>query len=110
MGVGCGLNGLPADLTGETMFSYSGPARLVYPDGTTAELDRVDLIETVNDGLWQLSGAGTSAQVLSGGDARIKLATGAEGNVLVTNVRVSTDARGVLCSVTLLSTDKGPGD
>lgn len=85
------------------MFSYSGPARLVYPDGSAVELDRVDLIETVTDGLWQWSGAGTSAQVLNGGEARIKLPTGAEADVLVTNVRVGTGARGLSTSVTLLS-------
>lgn len=89
------------------MFSYSGPARLVYADGTTVELDRVDLIETVTDGLWQLSGAGTAAMALDGGDARIKLPTGGEADVLVTNVRVSTGARGVSSSVTLLGNQTG---
>lgn len=82
------------------MFSYSGPALLIYPDGSTAELDRVNLIETVNDGVWQWSGAGTSAQPLSGGEARIKLPTGADADVLVSSV--SADARGRSTSVTLL--------
>lgn len=82
------------------MFSYSGPALLIYPDGSTAELDRVNLIETVNDGYWQWSGAGTSAQALSGGEARIKLPTGADADVLVSTV--STDARGLSTSVTFL--------
>jgi hypothetical protein len=84
------------------VFSYSGPARLVYADGSAAEMERVDLIETVAGGLWQLSGAGTAAEALSGGEARIKLPTGGEADVLVTNVRVSTGARGVSSSVTLL--------
>ena len=88
------------------MFSYSGPARLVYADGTTAELERVDLIETVADGIWQLSGAGTAATALDGGDARIKLPTGGEADVLVTNVRVNTGARGVSSSVTLLGNQR----
>jgi len=85
------------------MFSYSGPARLIYADGSMAELDRVDLIETVTGGLWQWSGAGTSAQALNDGDARIKLPTGAEADVLVSNVRVSMGAKGMSSSVTLLS-------
>ncbi|MFS8103459.1 hypothetical protein LFM09_40670 [Lentzea alba] len=87
------------------MFSYSGPARLVYADGTAAELERVDLIETVNDGFWQLSGAVTSAHTLDGGDARIKLPTGGEADVLVTNVRTGTSARGVSYTATLLGTE-----
>ncbi|MFD5831677.1 hypothetical protein [Lentzea sp. NPDC060358] len=86
------------------MFSYSGPARLVYADGNAADLDRVDLIETETDGFWQLSGAGTAAEALDGGAARIKLPTGGEADVLVSNVRVSESARGVSCSVTLIST------
>ncbi len=69
------------------MFSYSGPARLVYPDGSAAELDRVDVIEAVTDGLWQLSGAATSAEALNAGEARIKLPTGGEADVVVANVR-----------------------
>ncbi|SDG27103.1 hypothetical protein SAMN05216553_106504 [Lentzea fradiae] len=87
------------------MFSYSGPARLVYADGTAADLDRVDLIETETNGLWQLSGAGTAAEVLAAGEARIKLPTGGEADVVVSNVRVSEGARGVSCSVTLISAD-----
>ena len=85
------------------MFSYSGPARLVYADGSTAELERVDLIETVTGGVPQWSGAGTSAQALNAGDARIKLVTGAEADVVVSNVRVSESARGLSSSATLLS-------
>ncbi|KOV78124.1 hypothetical protein [Nocardia sp. NRRL S-836] len=69
------------------MFSYSGPARLIYPDGTMAELNRVDVIETVTDGLWQMSGAATSAETLNAGEARIKLPTGGEADVVVANVR-----------------------
>ncbi|GAB2856599.1 hypothetical protein [Lentzea nigeriaca] len=84
------------------MFSYSGPAQLVYADGSMVELERVNLIETFTDGLWQWSGAGTSTEALTGGDARIKLPTGADADVVVSNVRVSTGARGVLCNVTLL--------
>jgi hypothetical protein len=85
------------------MFSYSGPARLVYPDGNAVELDRVDLIETVNDGgLWQRSGAGTAMTELTGGEARIKLPTGGEAEVLVSNVRVSEGMNGVSSTVTLL--------
>ncbi len=90
------------------MFSYSGPARLVYADGNAAELDRVDLIETVTDGLWQLSGAATAAEALSGGAARIKLPTGGEAEVVVSNVRVSEGVRGVSCSVTLISSETPP--
>lgn len=82
------------------MFSYSGPALLIYPDGSTAELDRVNVIEAVTDGVWQLSGAGTSAQALSGGEARIKLPTGGEADVIVSNV--GTDAGGSSTSVTFL--------
>lgn len=83
------------------MFSYSGPARLTYPDGNAFEMERVDLIETVNDGgEWQLSGAGTAAAELVGGEARIKLPTGGEADVLVANVRVS----GSSSTVTLLAT------
>jgi len=85
------------------MFSYSGPARLVYADGSAVELDRVDLIETVADGVWQLSGAGTAAEELDGGEARIKLPTGGEADVVISNVRVHTGARGLSCSVTLFS-------
>ena len=96
------------------MFSYSGPARLVYADGNAAELNRVDLIETVTDGLWQLSGAAAAAEALNAGEARIKLPTGGEADVLVSNVRVSEGARGLSCSVTLFSsgsqTGRGPGD
>jgi hypothetical protein len=85
------------------MFSYSGPARLVYADGSTAELDRVDVIETVTDGgLWQLSGAATSADALGDGAALIRLPTGGEAAVLVSNVRAGTSARGVSYSATLL--------
>jgi len=85
------------------MFSYSGPAQLVYADGNAVELDRVDLIETVNDGgLWQLSGAGTAMTELTGGEARIKLPTGGEAEVLVSNVRVSEGMNGVSSTVTLL--------
>jgi hypothetical protein len=84
------------------MFSYSGPARLVYADGSTAELDRVDLIETMADGQWRLSGAVTSAEAFSDGAARIKLATGAEGEVLIANVRESANARGLSYNATLL--------
>ncbi|MEV6718978.1 hypothetical protein AB0M48_43855 [Lentzea sp. NPDC051208] len=81
------------------MFSYSGPARLIYADGNAVVMDRVDLIETVNDGgQWQLSGAGTAAGALTGGEARIKLPTGGEADVLVSNVRVS----GSSSTVTLL--------
>ena len=88
------------------MFSYSGPARLVYADGSAAELDRVDLIETVtDDGFWQLSGAGTAGEALDGGEARIKLPTGGEASVVVSNVRVSAGARGLLCTVTLISSE-----
>ncbi|SDP27852.1 hypothetical protein [Lentzea jiangxiensis] len=83
------------------MFSYSGPARLVYADGNAAELDRVDLIETETNGLWRLSGAGTAAEELTAGEARIKLVTGGEADVLVSNVRVSESVRGVSCTVTL---------
>ncbi|MET9227168.1 hypothetical protein [Lentzea sp. NPDC003310] len=83
------------------MFSYSGPARLIYADGNAFEMERVDLIETVNDGgEWQLSGAGTAAEELVGGEARIKLPTGGEADVLVSNVRVS----GSSSTVTLLAT------
>lgn len=84
------------------MFSYSGPARLVYVDGRTVELDRVDLIETVTGGFWQWSGAGTSSEPLIDGDALMRLPTGTEADVVVSNVRVITGARGVSCSVTLL--------
>ncbi|HEX7308080.1 hypothetical protein [Lentzea sp.] len=87
------------------MFSYSGPARLVYADGNAADLERVDLIETETDGLWQLSGAATAAEALDGGTARIKLPTGGEADVVVSNVRVSEGARGTSCSVTLISTE-----
>ena len=81
------------------MFSYSGPARLIYADGTAFAMDRVDLIETVNDiGEWQLSGAGTAAEPLTGGEARIKLPTGGDADVIVSNVRVS----GSSSTVTLL--------
>ncbi|SER96931.1 hypothetical protein [Lentzea albida] len=81
------------------MFSYSGPARLIYADGNAFAMERVDLIETVNDGgEWQLSGAGTAAEELTGGEARIKLPTGGEADVLVSNVRVS----GSSSTVTLL--------
>jgi hypothetical protein len=83
------------------MFSYSGPARLVYVDGRTVELDRVNLIETVTGRLWQWSGAGTSTEPLIGGDALIRLPTGTEADVVVSNVRVITGARGVSCSATL---------
>jgi hypothetical protein len=89
---------------GELMFSYSGPALLIYPDGSSAELDRVSLIETVNDGIWQMSGAGTSAEALNGGEARIKLPTGGEADVLVSNVRGGADAEGASTSVTFLGT------
>ncbi|MCR3754456.1 hypothetical protein [Lentzea californiensis] len=82
------------------MFSYSGPARLIYADGNAVVMDRVDLIETVNDGVWQLSGAGTAAGTLTGGEARIKLPTGGEADVLVSNVRVSESSS----TVTLLGT------
>ncbi|GGU47941.1 hypothetical protein [Lentzea flava] len=84
------------------MFSYSGPALLIYPDGSRAELDRVNLIETVTDGVWQMSGAGTSAEALSGGEARIKLPTGGEADVLVSSVRVGAAAGGASTSVTFL--------
>lgn len=84
------------------MFSYSGPALLVYPDGSTAELERVDLIETVTDGLREWSGAATAATALDGGEARLRLAIGGEADVLVTNVRVSTGERGVSATATLL--------
>ncbi|MFD4676608.1 hypothetical protein ACFWNN_43285 [Lentzea sp. NPDC058450] len=85
------------------MFSYSGPARLVYADGNAVELDRVDLIETVDDaGMWQLSGAGSAAEELTGGEARIKLPTGGEADVLVSNVRVSEGMNGVSSKATLL--------
>ena len=83
------------------MFSYSGPARLVYGDGRTVELDRVDLIETVTDGLWQWSGAGTSSEPLIDGGALMRLPTGTEAGVVVSNVRVITNARGVACSARL---------
>ncbi|MGW6448604.1 hypothetical protein [Lentzea sp. NPDC055074] len=83
------------------MFSYSGPARLIYADGNAFEMERVDLIETVNDGgEWQLSGAGTATEELVGGEARIKLPTGGEADVLVSNVRVSESSS----TVTLLAT------
>ncbi|SDM85687.1 hypothetical protein SAMN04488074_12816 [Lentzea albidocapillata subsp. violacea] len=82
------------------MFSYSGPARLIYADGNAVVMDRVDLIETVNDGVWQLSGAGTATGALTGGEARIKLPTGGEADVLVSGVRVS----GSSSTVTLLGT------
>ncbi|MET8757704.1 hypothetical protein [Lentzea sp. NPDC004782] len=94
------------------MFSYSGPALLVYADGNRAELDRVDLIETVTDGIWQLSGAGTAAEELDGGEALLRLPTGGEAAVVVTNVRVHPGAKGLSTSVTLLGsqTGRGPGD
>ncbi|MCX2950792.1 hypothetical protein [Lentzea sp. NEAU-D7] len=83
------------------MFSYSGPARLIYADGNAVVMDRVDLIETVDDGgQWQLSGAGTASAELTGGEARIKLPTGGEADVLVSNVRVS----GASSTATLLAT------
>jgi hypothetical protein len=84
------------------MFSYSGPAQLAYGDGTTAELERVDLIETVSDGVRQWSGAGTAAEPLNEGHALIRLPTGTEAYVVVSNVRVSQGAKGVSCSVRLL--------
>ena len=84
------------------MFSYSGPARLVYGDGRTVELDRVDLIETVTGGFWQWSGAGTSSEPLIDGDALMRLPTGSVADVVVSNVRVITGAKGVACSATLL--------
>ncbi|MDX8035958.1 hypothetical protein SK803_37655 [Lentzea sp. BCCO 10_0856] len=84
------------------MFSYSGPALLVYVDGRTVELDRVDLIETMTGGLWQWSGAGTSSEPLLDGDALMRLPTGNEAGVVVSNVRVITGAKGVSCSVRLL--------
>ena len=90
------------------MFSYSGPARLVYADGVTAELDRVDLIETVTGGLWQFSGAATAAGTLDAGVARLKLVTGGEADVLVSNVRVSEGARGTSCSATLIGAETPP--
>ncbi|SER78889.1 hypothetical protein SAMN05216188_115196 [Lentzea xinjiangensis] len=90
------------------MFSYSGPARLVYANGSTAELDRVDMIETVTDGLWQFSGAGTAAEALDAGAARIKLVTGGQADVLVSNVRISEGVRGVSCSVTLIGSERPP--
>ena len=87
------------------MFSYSGPARLIYADGNAFEMERVDLIETVNDGgEWQLSGAGTAAEELTGGEARIKLPTGGEAEVLISNVRVSDGMNGVSSTVTLMGT------
>ncbi|NKE62302.1 hypothetical protein FXN61_38390 [Lentzea sp. PSKA42] len=70
-------------------------------DGRTVELDRVNLIETVTGRLWQWSGAGTSTEPLIGGDALIRLPTGTEADVVVSNVRVITGARGVSCSATL---------
>ncbi|MGZ3148316.1 hypothetical protein ACVDFE_41345 [Lentzea chajnantorensis] len=82
------------------MFSYSGPARLVYPDGSTAELDRVDVIEAVTGGVWALSGAATSAEALSAGEARIRLPTGGEADIVVTNVRDGVSGS----SATLLGT------
>ncbi|WP_434450303.1 hypothetical protein [Lentzea sp. E54] len=60
----------------------------------------------MSDGVWQLSGAGTAAEALDGGAARIKLPTGGEADVLVS--RVGTDARGVSCSVTLISSSASP--
>jgi hypothetical protein len=83
------------------MFSYSGPARLVYADGRTVELDRADLIETVAGGLWQWSGAGTSSEPLIDGDALMRLPTGTEAGIVVSNVRVITGAHGVACNATL---------
>ncbi|KJK42976.1 hypothetical protein UK23_34940 [Lentzea aerocolonigenes] len=83
------------------MFSYSGPARLVYADGRTVDLDRADLIETVTGGLWQWSGAGTSTEPLIDGDALMRLPTGTEAGIVVSNVRVITGAHGVACSATL---------
>ena len=80
------------------MFSYSGPAWLIYVDGRTVELDRV---ETVSDGQWQWSGAGTSSEPLIDGDALMRLPTGTVADVVVSNVRVITGARGVACSATL---------
>lgn len=76
------------------MFSYSGPVRLLYANGSTVELDRVDLIETVTGGVWQLSGAATAAEVLAAGEARIRLVTGGEADVVISNVRVSEGVRG----------------
>ena len=61
------MNLAPVPPVCQGMFSYSGPARLVYADGTAAEMERVNLIETVDDGFWQLSGAGTAAEALSDG-------------------------------------------
>jgi hypothetical protein len=90
------------------MFSYSGPAQLVYADGDMVELDRVDLIESVTGGCWQLSGAGTAAGAVNAGEARIKLVTGAEADVLIANVRVSTGARGLSSSVTILASEAPP--
>ncbi|MGW6930388.1 hypothetical protein ACWGE0_10000 [Lentzea sp. NPDC054927] len=84
------------------MFSYSGPAWLIYLDGRTVALDRADLIETVNGGQWQWSGAGTSSEPLIDGDALMRLPTGTEADVVVSNVRVVTGGRGVSCSATLL--------
>ncbi|MDX3662456.1 hypothetical protein PV646_34570 [Streptomyces sp. ID05-26A] len=86
---------------GELVFSYSGPARLIYADGNAFHMDRVDLIETVtDDGVWQLSGAGTAAEPLTEGDARIRLPTGGDADVFVSNVRLS----GSSSTVTLLAT------
>jgi hypothetical protein len=87
------------------MFSYSGPAQLIYVDGRTVQLERADLIETETAGRWQWSGAGTSSEPLIDGGALMKLPTGTVAGVLVTNVRVITGPRGVACSVTLLGTD-----
>lgn len=83
-------------------FSYSGPALLVYPDGTTAELERVDLIETVTGGVREWSGAVKASAALHDGEARLRLAIGGEADVLVTNVRVSTGAGRVSATATLL--------
>ena len=84
------------------MFSYSGPAQLIYVDGRTVELERADLIETMTGGFWQWSGAGTSSEPLIDGDALMKLPTGSIADVVVSNVRVITGPRGVACSATLL--------
>ncbi|WP_143138770.1 hypothetical protein [Lentzea waywayandensis] len=77
------------------MFSYSGEAELTFADGRTVSLSAVNLRESQGrGGLKEWSGTAQTATPIMADAARIKLPNGAEADVLVTNVQVSSSAPG----------------
>ena len=93
------------------MFSYAGSARLIYPDGKTADLDHVRLteFEDMPGGLRDWSGSATANRPTSSGEARIELPSGEQADILVTNVQVNADAHGVRVTLTLQGSGSPPG-